>query len=487
MTEFFSDLSFTTWFTTIVVLLIDFFIRLWVLIYVPKRRKPTAAMAWLLLLFIVPFVGVILFLAIGSTKLSRARRKKQEQVTEILHAYTQELKKQSLLAERPVPYDAASELAGALSGLYPTRNNTARIITGYGEIIDDIIASINSAEKYVYIEFYILALDVTTEPFFEALKNATQRGVKVYVLFDAWGSKKFPRYKEMQRLLTDTVTGWHKILPLTFNPKKYNRPDLRNHRKIVVVDNSVAYIGSLNMIDKTYHRKDEISYIELAVRLEGPSVNNVATVFASDWYMESDTVLDDFMKNSLEAKKGTASIQIVPSGPGYPYPNNLKVFVSLIHTAKKSISITNPYLVPDESLLNALISAAQRGVEVSVLNSEAMDQWLVGHAQRSYYGELLEAGIHIYLYKRPQLVHEKFFSVDDEVAVIGSSNLDIRSFELNLECTVVGYDVELARTLHTRHKELLRHSKKLTLAKWQKRNSTKNLLDSIARLTSALQ
>jgi cardiolipin synthase len=180
-------------------------------------------------------------------------------------------------------------------------------------------------------------------------------------------------------------------------------------------------------------------------------------------------------------------VQIIPSGPGYQYENNLKFFVSLIHSAEKSIVITNPYLVPDESLLSALTTASLRGVMISILNSEAMDQWMVGHAQRSYYEQLMRAGITISLYKKPQLVHEKFIAVDDAVAVIGSSNLDIRSFELNHECVVVAYDEKTAKALLLHHIELLKNSHQLHLETWLKRSGWQSFLDSIARLTSALQ
>lgn len=254
-----------------------------------------------------------------------------------------------------------------------------------------------------------------------------------------------------------------------------------------MIDSGDAYIGSLNMIDKAYHRKDDLTYRELVLHLQGPSVNDAAAVIAGDWYLETGELLTDFVHTTTPALKGNKVVQLLPSGSQYPYPNNLRVFNSLIQSARKSIIITNPYLVPDESLLGALISAAQRGVRVSILNSEAMDQWMVGHAQRSYYAELLEAGVSISLYKKPQLVHEKYIVIDEEVGAVGSSNMDIRSFELNLECIVLVYDHRTARTLARHHDELLENSKRVQLATWKRRGAWQSFLDSIARLTSALQ
>ena len=405
----------------------------------------------------------------------------------MLKRHSAQLNENNLVATVAQPYDIRANLAEALTSLPATTHNKVTVLSGYDNLLDDMVAKINKATEYVYVEFYIIALDETTEPFFEAMEAAVKRGVAVRVLFDWYGSKKFPRYREMMRRFTNSGIHWHKMLPFTLKWGRYTRIDLRNHRKIVVIDNTDAYIGSLNLIDKTYHRKDTISYIELAAHLEGPSVNECAAVFASDWYAETGTFLKHFMKNTAPAARGNQVVQIVPSGSNYPYENNLKMFTSLIQSSRKSVIITNPYLVPDEALLGALISAAQRGVRVSILNSEAMDQWMVGHAQRSYYEELIKAGAHISLYKKPQLVHEKYMSIDDEVGIIGSSNLDIRSFVLNLECVAIAYDKTVATTLRKHHDDFLSNSRTIRIETWRKRSMWQSFLDSIARLTSALQ
>lgn len=469
------------------ILLIDLIIRIALLIYIPKNRKPTAAMSWLLLIYIFPLFGTALFFILGSTKLSRRRRHEQIQITQMIRRYTKKLKKADLQAKVKQPHDIRAQLAESLTGLSATKGNRITVNSGYDNLIEQMTKNIETAKQYVFVEFFAATLDSTTEPFFAALERATQRGVKVYFLFDTLGSRKYPGYRAMKQRLTSMGAHWHKILAINLDPRKYNRPDLRNHRKIVVIDNTDAYIGSLNLIDKTYHRKDDISYIELVAHFQGPSVNEAAAVFASDWYSESGEILHHFMDNSVKVTKSNQVVQIVPSGPAYPYQNNLRLFTSFIHGARTSVIITNPYLVPDESLLGALIAAAQRGVKVSILNSEAMDQWMVGHAQRSYYEELIRAGVSISLYKKPQLVHEKFLSIDNEIGIIGSSNLDIRSFELNHECVVVAYDEKTAKALTKHHNELLKNSHQIHLETWLKRSQWQSFLDSIARLTSALQ
>lgn len=474
---------------TAVVFIIDLVIRIVLLFYVPRDRKPTAAMAWLLAIFILPIIGTFIFFVIGNTKLSKARRQKQIYMSKKLREFAQTLKTKKIVAPIRTSYHNSSVLAQAFGDLPPVKHNAVKIVSGYDNIIEDMTRAIDTAQTYVYVEFFIIALDDTTEPFFRAMERAVARGVHVYVLFDHFATRRYKNYRTMKKHLTDIGVAWRMMLPISVKRRQYNRPDLRNHRKIVVVDNDIAFLGSLNLIERSYQRKDSLTYIDLASRMQGPVVNECAAVFASDWYAETGTLLKEYLKSEpKKAKHGHVTAQVLPSGPGYTYENNLKFFVSLIYSAKKSIAITNPYLVPDESLLSAIISAAKRGVKISILNSEIMDQWLVGHAQRSYYQQIMEAGVDIYLYKSPILNHSKYMVVDSAVAVVGSSNLDVRSFELDLECISIFYDKHVGKTLHTLHQKQCRdESTHLTQKTWSKRSFLNGLMDSIARLTSALQ
>ena len=281
----------------------------------------------------------------------------------------------------------------------------------------------------------------------------------------------------------------HAMLPLHLPGKKYTRPDLRNHRKLVVVDGTVGYTGSLNMIQRDYHRKDDIVYDELVVRIEGPVVPQLEAVFLNDWLAETGQVLkqpDRNFERQLKPK-GDISAHIVPSSPGYEYENNRKLFASLFYAAEKDIVIVNPYFVPDQSLITALTSAARRGVRVRLLNSEAIDQVFVAHAQRSYYEEMLQAGVEIYLYKKPTLLHSKYAIIDDDACFVGSSNMDIRSFELNQELTLTVYDKKFVAAMQRITDGYLKKSTRVSKKAWLSRPPRKQLLDNIARLTSSLQ
>jgi cardiolipin synthase len=293
----------------------------------------------------------------------------------------------------------------------------------------------------------------------------------------------------MEQRMRAAGIDWRYLLPLKPLSNQWNRPDLRNHRKIVVVDGRVGYTGSLNLIDRTYHRADDLYYDELVARVTGPVVAQLNAVFATDWFSETGELLrdDDDGMPRLPPPTGTALCQVLPSGSGHDNENNLRHFTALIHAAQHSLLIVNPYFVPDDALMLAITSAAQRGVDVTMVNSEAPDQFLVYHAQHSYYEELLRAGVRIQLYRRPILLHSKFLVIDDTIAMIGSSNLDMRSFQLNLEVSLTVYDADVAQALRAIGETYIEHSVAVDLDTWQRRPLRRVLWNNLARLTAALQ
>ncbi|MDB5167818.1 MAG: cls [Candidatus Saccharibacteria bacterium] len=489
MVHLFVDMDNPLAFIGIFALLIDWIIRIAFVLYVPRGRKPTAAMAWLLAILIIPVFGVLLFLIIGSPKLSKRRRHQQQSIDALIETATRtaEPVPQGLTALEYDRYAPLIKQNKELGKLPAHRGNTVDILDDYQSMIDDTIFHIHKAERYVYIEYFIIAYDKSTIPFFNAIEDAVERGVDVYVLFDAVGSRKYIGYRKMTRKLTKIGAKWHRMLPLRLNPTHYNRPDLRNHRKIVVIDGTVAYLGSFNMIERTYQRKDTVTYDELVVRMTGPVVNQCAAIFAGDWFSETGQSPTVLLEPMVSDEQDGVMAQVLPSGPAYDHENNLKLFVSLLYTAKHRVVITNPYFVPDDALLTAVISAVNRGVEVVIINSQVKDQWMVGHAQRSYYQQLLEAGVKIYLHNAPRLLHSKHVTVDDDIAVVGSSNMDIRSFQLNLECVVVLYDTSVVKKLQRIQQKNIANAHVITLDQWNNRPFYKEFLDSIARLTAALQ
>jgi cardiolipin synthase A/B len=223
-------------------------------------------------------------------------------------------------------------------------------------------------------------------------------------------------------------------------------------------------------------------------RMEGPVVASIDAVFLSDWYSETDEVIEterDLF--SVTTGPGDLDCQIVPSGPGFDFENNLRLFLGLLHSAQRKVIVVSPYFVPDEALLLAITTACHRGLQVELFVSEEGDQAIVYHAQRSYYEVLLRAGVKIWMYKRPYILHSKSMSIDDEVAIFGSSNMDMRSFGLNMEVSMLVRGAEFVEELRGVEDKYRRVSRELTLEEWMQQPLRSTVLDNLARLTSALQ
>ncbi|MET0353455.1 cardiolipin synthase [Plantibacter sp. MCCC 1A11337] len=475
----------------ITALVLDFIIRVIAVIVVPRNRRPTAGMAWLLAIFLIPYVGVIAFLLIGNPKLPRARRRKQYDINVYIRQTTRDLVKANLTSNAPAWFRSVVTLNRNLGSMPLQGGNTASLIGDYEASLHAMAEEVDRAEQFVHVEFYILTCDRTTKPFFDALERAVDRGVTVRVLLDHFASWRTPDYKHTLKRLTTMGAQWALMLPLQPFKGKFQRPDLRNHRKMVIVDGAVAFMGSQNMIDRSYNKpgniKRGLQWQELMTRVEGPGVAGINTIFLSDWYSETGDVLSHEV-GLLDARPvGDLELQVVPSGPGFDGDNNLKLFLTLIYAAQRRIVITSPYFVPDESLLAAVTTAVQRGVPVDLFVSEIGDQAMVWHAQRSYYEALLRAGVRIFQYPAPYILHAKHFTIDDDVAVIGSSNMDMRSFGLNLEVSLMVRGREFVQEMRGVEDGYREISKELTLAEWLKQPLRSTVLDNLARLTSALQ
>ncbi|MFJ4222349.1 cardiolipin synthase [Curtobacterium luteum] len=477
---------------TVLLVLLDLAIRVFSIIYVPINRKPQTATAWLLAIFLIPYIGFIVFLVIGSTKLPRDRREKQAEINQYILDQTEGMDR--VRKDHPWPpwLESIVTLNRGLGSMPLVGGNSAELYPDYDESYAEMTRSIDQARRFIHVEFYIATLDDTTRPFFEALARAQSRGVTVRFLLDHWASRGYPGYKDTLAFLDRAGIEWHLMLPLKPLQGKFQRPDLRNHRKIMVIDGSVAFTGSQNLIDKSYdlesHKKRHMAYKDLFARFEGPVVAGLNALFVTDWYSETDELLLRESDPVQRADRGDAlDCQVVPSGPGFDGENNLRLFNALLYSAQQKVSITSPYFVPDDSMLYAITTTAQRGVEVELFVGEMGDHAMTWHAQRSYYEGLLRAGVKIWLYRAPTILHAKHFTIDDEVAVIGSSNMDMRSFSLNLEVSVMvrgSRFVDALREVQDAYKE---HSFELTLDSWVDRPRRSKVLDNVARLTAALQ
>jgi cardiolipin synthase len=475
----------------IAAIVLDIAIRVLALVFVPRNRRPQTALAWLLLIWLQPYIGIILFLMFGRARLPRNRRRRQREVNDYILETTEGFDRVKRDPPWPPWLEPIIELNRKLGSMPLVGGNIAEMWADNQVSLDHMVAEIDASEKTVHAEFYILSLDDTTRPFFDALQRAHDRGVKVRVLLDHLGNFPYPGYRRTIRWLKQSGIRWHLMLP--FQPWRFliQRPDLRNHRKLLVIDGQVAFTGSQNVIETPYqkrgNRRRGLHWKDYMARFEGPVVAGIDALFVTDWYSETGDLLEREAAPARKSGDGDIDAQVVPSGPGFPGENNLRMFNSLVYAAQERIILVSPYFVPDDSMLYAITTAAQSGLDVQLFVSEIGDQFFVFHAQRSYYEQLLRAGVRIFRYEKPTILHAKHFTIDDQVSVIGSSNLDMRSFTLDLEISVMVRGGTFMKELRAIEDDYRAHSKELTLDEWMSRPLHRRILDHVARLTAALQ
>ncbi|MFV0433619.1 MAG: cardiolipin synthase [Leucobacter sp.] len=491
------------------LLVIEYVVKIIAVGVVPENRRPSSSTAWLLLILFLPLVGVPLFLIIGSPYVNKRRASIQARANTLLAKGTESIPPVPETVTMPNGLAEIVELSRSLTALPMVTCTNHGVVMDYEASIDRMTQLVETAQQSVHVEIYIMARDSTTESFFKALEAAVQRGVKVRLLLDHLGSRKYTGFHELLKWMTSVGIEWHLMMPFLPLQGKMRRIDLRNHRKLLVVDGRVGVMGSQNMIEAPYdspkNREIGRRWNDITIEVTGEIVSSLEAVFAVDWYSESGEFVDvhtyrglgslDLEEHLLPAVHGPVrpvggevnAVQLIPSGPGFKTDPNLRVFTSLIYRAKRRLAIVSPYFVPDESLLAAITTAAHRGVRVELYVSEVADQFMVDRAQSSYYQALLEAGVVIYRYPAPEVLHTKCFLVDEECAVLGSSNMDMRSFGLNYEISLLAYGGDIVAEVSDVIADYAIRSSVLDLEEWQKRPLTRRYAESVMRLTSALQ
>jgi cardiolipin synthase len=462
---------------------VEWTIRIAMLVVVPFRRSPAAARGWLLIVFFLPVPALALYLTIGRPTYPRWRRRRFTQARELLTKATQEIA-HSVHCSRPtVPGNLApAALLIQHLGQFPLLGgNRIRLLADYDEVIERLVIDIDRATHHVHLLTYIFADDAVGRRVIAGLLRAAGRGVTCRVIIDAVGSRRWAT-----RVIDSLEAGGVSVaraLPVSLFRRHSARADLRNHRKIVVIDGFIGYIGSQNIVAADF--APGVVNQELVAWVGGPVILELQAVFATDWFLETGQALDDPALFQHEHTESGIVAQVLPSGPDYPIAGAGRLVVALVHGAQKRVVLTTPYFIPDEALLQALQTAVLRGVEVHLILSRVADNWLVSLAQRSYYEELLTAGVSIHLF-REGLLHAKHHTIDNDIAVIGSTNIDIRSFLLNAEVSLILYDTDATAVLQAEQKRNLATSDQLTAAEWARRSPAMRFVENVARLVSPL-
>ena len=377
---------------------------------------------------------------------------------------------------------AATALAEKLSHMPILGGNDLEVVASTSEVIDRMAADIDAAEKHVHLLFYIFAPDASGRRIADALIRAAGRGVACRVLADAVGSR--PLFKKLAHELSAAGVEIHEALPVGIFRRGLARLDMRNHRKLAIIDGQIAWTGSQNIIDASYGYRDLV-FADLMARVTGPIVLELQMVFLADWQFNVGKPLtgEDILPEPKA--EGQMLIQALPSGPNYPTENYQRLLVAALYGAQERVTITTPYFVPDEAVLQALQTAVFRGVTVEVILPRRSDHWLVCAATRAYYEDLFRIGARIYLYEKG-ILHTKLVCIDEDISLIGSSNFDIRSFALNFEINLICYGQDATQRFRAQQRRYRADSHRLSRRQWRQRSVVRLFGQRVAKLLSPL-
>jgi cardiolipin synthase len=375
--------------------------------------------------------------------------------------------------------------AQKISGMRVVDNNAAEFLTDTAAWVQRLVADLDGAVSHAHLLYYIFTADSTAQQVIDALKRAAARGVQCRVLVDAVASRAFLRRSGPARRLIAAGVKVAPALPVAPIRRGLPRMDLRNHRKLTVIDDRVAYVGSHNVINADYGGRRGNPWVDLTGRYTGPIVGEVATVFAEDWAFETNEFIQVSPRPQQRIADGGSPMQVVPTGPSSPAETYRRVILAAIESARQRLILTTPYFVPDEPTLVALKMAADRGVEVSLLLPLVPDHLFTAAAGRAHFASLLAEGVQIYLH-RPGLLHAKTTTVDDAFTVMGSANLDVRSFNLNFELSLLLYGKDVTEQMRAIQERYIANSTRLDPKSWSQRPALYRYADSAITLLSPL-
>ncbi len=460
-----------------------------------ETRSTTKTLSYLLVTIFIPIFGMIFYFFVGvnyrnrkiySKKLKidadmdkRLRKRIMERSRQLMEHGNEALVENKALAKLLL-HDEISPL---------TRHNCAEILVNGEEKFPRLIESLKSARHHIHMEYYIYEPDIIGREIAEVLKQKAREGVTVRLIYDDFGSRRI-RHRLVRELREAGVNAMPfyriKLIALA------NRINYRNHRKIAVVDGREAFVGGINVGDSYYNRlgdSEPLYWRDTHLYLTGPVVRNLQYLFLTDWnFCAKDNIelTPEYFPETVDLISGDdRHMQIVSSGPDSATPSILFSILQAIMLADQEVLITTPYFIPGESLLNILVIAAKSGIDVRILVPKEGDSWFVSRASQSYYGELMEAGVRIFQYKKG-FIHAKTMVVDGEVSMVGTANMDIRSFDHNFEVNAIIYDEEIGEQMRQIFFDDVRFSEEIDPEQWLSRPWYVNLGERVARLFSPL-
>ena len=428
------------------------------------HREPASRIAWIVMIIALPGVGMVSYLLLGETNIGRRRvRRMHEVLASLPNVSDAGIDGSALQAQIPERYAHLFRVGQSVNGFEPVAGNRSALLSDSNASVDSLVADIDAAKDHIHLIFYIWLPDTNGLKVVEALKRAAARGVTCRIMADGLGSRIMidsAHWKGMHENRVNVAVALP-IGNLLLRPLR-GRIDLRNHRKIVVIDDWITYCGSQNCADPEFRIKPKYApWVDAMVRFQGPIARQNQYLFVSDWMAHQDEDIRDLLKRPLPPDQPGFAAQVIGTGPTIRNSAMPEVFETLMFAARHELFITTPYYVPDEAMQTALCASAYRGVETTVIFPARNDSFIVQAASRSYYADLLEAGVRIFEFKGG-LLHTKSLALDSEITLIGSANMDRRSFDLNYENNILLYDSTLTAAIRRRQDDYLAQSREVT-------------------------
>ncbi|WNR47065.1 cardiolipin synthase [Paenibacillus roseipurpureus] len=463
-----------------------------------EKRNVAATWSWLMVLLFIPILGFVLYVMLGQNLSRRKLYKWNKRMLERVQSITAEQRQQLMDGTFPYQDPMVSDyryliyLNVATNDALLTQDNEVTIFTDGVEKFNDLIGKIEAAKHHIHMQYYIVKNDSLGKRIMEVLTRKAAEGVVVRFLYDDIGSRtlKDSFFREFVKAGGQKAAFFPSRIPFL----NY-RVNYRNHRKLVVIDGELGYLGGFNIGNEYLGLNPKLGYWrDTHLRLSGTVVRALQSRFILDWNLASMTAIElekerhlHYFPTLSESAAGSTRVpmQIVASGPNESWPHFVYTFLKLIHLAERRILLQTPYFIPEESMLNALRIAALSGIDVRIMIPEKADHLFVHWASLYYVGELLRAGVKCYLYDFGFL-HAKTIIVDGQVASVGTANLDIRSLRLNFETNALIFHEETAKKLENTFWADMEGCMELTLEEYEKRSLRVRFLESISKLVSPI-
>jgi len=470
-------------------LLVEFGLKLIFIGVILSRRRPNppVMLTWIVIILVLPVIGFVAYLLVGEVRLGVRRVRRHREIVERIEraARPSQTVQRWLRPPIAVQYEPIAALGEAVSQFPGIGGSEIELLSNTDVVMQRLIEDIDAAKDHCHLLFYIYLADHSGTRVAEALMRAAERGVPCRLLVDSVGSKRFLR-SELCRTMRQRNVRVVEAMPANVVRMIFSRIDHRNHRKIAVIDGTTAYMGSQNIADAAFAPTAKYApWIDTSVRITGPAVYNLQMLFIEDWYLDTDESLEDLLSIAPPVTEDGMATQVLGTGPSAYNEAMHQLTQSALHTARGELLLTTPYFVPDEATMSALCTAARRGVETYLVVPARNDSVLVRIASRSYYEALLESGVKLFEY-HGGLLHAKTMTIDRDLAMVSTANLDRRSFELNSEVSLVVYDTDFASQLRFLQRSYIDQSTQVHLYEWRKRGLGSRLWQNAVGILSPL-